>query len=159
MREEPDPAPEERSDGEAGVGKTRLLDEFAASLAEEGRAFHFVFGTCAPDGTGRPLHAFTEAPLAALDPRDAARAELEQARIVLADAGPLSVSSRAEGLYFAALAARALGDEDACRSHMQAAWRTIRAIADRLPPSEREAFLTGSSPNREITAAVGGATG
>jgi tetratricopeptide (TPR) repeat protein len=91
--------------------------------------------------------------------RDAARAELEQARIVLADAGPLSVSSRAEGLYFAALAARALGDEDACRAHMQAAWRTIRAIADRLPPSEREAFLTGSSPNREITAAVGGATG
>jgi tetratricopeptide (TPR) repeat protein len=89
---------------------------------------------------------------------DRARTELERAREALAAAGPLSVSSRAEGLYFAALAARALGDEDACQSHMLAAWRTIREIADRMAPPERRAFLTSASPNREITAAVGGST-
>jgi len=88
--------------------------------------------------------------------RDEARVELEKARQALADGGPLSVSSRAEGLYFAALAARALGDEDAHRAHMHAAWRTIRDIADRMAPDQRRAFLTGSSPNREIVASVGG---
>jgi tetratricopeptide (TPR) repeat protein len=90
--------------------------------------------------------------------KDRARAELERAREALASAGPLSVSSRAEGLYFAALAARALGDEEAWRSHMLAAWRTIREVAERMAPDERRAFLTSGSPNREITAAVGGST-
>jgi hypothetical protein len=41
---------------------------------------------------------------------------------------------------------------------MLAAWRTIREIADRMAPPERRAFLTSASPNREITAAVGGST-
>ena len=85
--------------------------------------------------------------------RDRARAELEAARLALADAGPMSVSSRAEGLYFAALAARALGDAEAAHSHMQAAWRTVREIADRMPPAERAAFLA-TSPNKEIAADV-----
>jgi tetratricopeptide (TPR) repeat protein len=86
--------------------------------------------------------------------RDRARTELQHAQDALAAAGPLSVSSRAEGLYFAALAARALGDEEAYRTHMQEAWRTVQAIAEHLPPDQRKTFLTGASPNREIVAAA-----
>jgi hypothetical protein len=41
---------------------------------------------------------------------------------------------------------------------MLAAWRTIREVAERMAPDERRAFLTSGSPNREITAAVGGST-
>ncbi len=89
--------------------------------------------------------------------RDRARAELEHAREALTCDGPLSVGSRAEGLYFAALAARALGDEDAYRSHIAAAWQTLQAIAANLPIADRHTFLTASSPNREIAAAAAAA--
>ena len=89
--------------------------------------------------------------------RDRARTEHEHAQQALSGGAPLSVSSRAEGLYFAALAARALGDETAYQTHMWRAYELIQDVAQRMKPEQRGAFLKGTSPNREIVAAVGGA--
>lgn len=86
---------------------------------------------------------------------DLARGELEQAQSALG-AGPLTVSSRAEGLYFAALAARALGDEEAYDTYMWRAYDLIQEVAQGMSADERTAFLTATSPNREIVAAVAG---
>lgn len=88
--------------------------------------------------------------------RDRARAELEEARQALSGPGPLSVSSRVEGLWFAALAARALGDEDAFRDHVHRAWEILREVSGHMGPDERRAFLLGTSPHREIVEAAGG---
>ena len=90
--------------------------------------------------------------------RDHARKELEQAHRALGGDGPLSVSSRAEGLYFAAMASRALGDEDTCRAYMWQAYDLVQEIAERLPADQRAQFLKGTSPNREIVTAVAALT-
>ena len=86
---------------------------------------------------------------------DRAREELEQVQLALGE-GPLTVSSRAEGLYFAALAAQALGDEDAYDTYMWRAYDLIQEVAQNMKGDERAAFLRNISPNREIVAAVGG---
>jgi tetratricopeptide (TPR) repeat protein len=86
---------------------------------------------------------------------DRARAELEEARQVLASPGPLSVASRVEGLWFAAQAARALGDEPAAAQHLARAWETLRTVSESMGVRERRAFLLETSPHREIVAAVG----
>ncbi len=48
-------------EGEAGIGKTRLVDEFAARLRQEGAEFSFLFGSHAPGGAGMSAGAFSEA--------------------------------------------------------------------------------------------------
>ncbi|MCG3136082.1 MAG: Serine/threonine-protein kinase PknD [Planctomycetes bacterium] len=91
--------------------------------------------------------------------RDRARADLAEARDALTGAGPLSVASRVEGLWFASLAAKTLGDDETARSQLERAWRMISDIAARLPESERRAYLQEQSPNREIAAAMAAAEG
>ena len=73
----------------------------------------------------------------------------------IAAPGPLSVSSRVEGLWFAALAARALGDEEAAQGHLRTAWDVLVAIAAPMTPDERRTFLQETSPHREIAQEVG----
>ncbi len=85
---------------------------------------------------------------------DRAREQLEKAHSVLGSDGPLSVASRAEGLYFAAMAAEALGDAEAAGVYMWQAYDLVQEMAERMAPAQRHAFLTGTSPNREIVAAV-----
>lgn len=48
-------------EGEAGVGKSRLVDEFVRRLHEEGESFHFLVGTNAPNGAATAMGAFAEA--------------------------------------------------------------------------------------------------
>ena len=48
-------------EGEAGIGKTRLVDEFVAGLRARGEGIHFLFGTHAPGGVGPAVGAFSEA--------------------------------------------------------------------------------------------------
>ena len=84
-----------------------------------------------------------------------ARADLAEAKDALAAPGPLSVSSRVEGLWFAALAARALGDEEAAQGHLRTAWDVLVAIAAPMTPDERRTFLQETSPHREIAQEVG----
>ena len=85
---------------------------------------------------------------------DRARAELEEARMAFAAPGPLSLASRVEGMWFAALTARTLGDENAAAQHLAAAWVVLQDIAARMDPDERHAFLHETSPNREIAEAA-----
>jgi tetratricopeptide (TPR) repeat protein len=47
--------------GEAGVGKSRLVDEFVATLHAEGAQIHALFGGWAPGGAATPNGAFSEA--------------------------------------------------------------------------------------------------
>ncbi len=47
--------------GEAGIGKTRLVDELAASLEAERANFQFLHGSTPPEGPLRPLQPFSEA--------------------------------------------------------------------------------------------------
>ena len=47
--------------GEAGAGKTRLVDELAARLQRDGEQFHFLFGSSPPGGAATDTGAFTEA--------------------------------------------------------------------------------------------------
>lgn len=86
--------------------------------------------------------------------RDKARIELEEAHRALGGGSALSVSSRAEGLYFAGLAARALGDEDVCQVYLWQAYEIIQEVADHMASDQRQAFLTKTSPNREIVAEI-----
>jgi ATP/maltotriose-dependent transcriptional regulator MalT len=84
-----------------------------------------------------------------------ARAELEEARMALGDPGPLSVASRVEGLWFASLAARALGDGPSAEQHVARAWDILRQVAGAMDADQRRAFLLETSPHREIVEAVG----
>jgi len=90
--------------------------------------------------------------------RARARAELEEAHRALGGEAPLSVSSRAEGLYFAGMAAKALDDDDAYSVYMWQAYDLVQEMAERMSSDHRQAFLTGTSPNREIVAAVAALT-
>lgn len=47
--------------GEAGIGKTRLLDEFVTRLEQSDEDVHFLFGGHAPGGAATPVGAFTSA--------------------------------------------------------------------------------------------------
>jgi len=47
--------------GEAGIGKTRLIDEFAAMLESEGGEFNFLFGSYPPGGAATASGAFNTA--------------------------------------------------------------------------------------------------
>lgn len=48
-------------EGEAGIGKTRLVDEFVGGLEENGEELHFLFGTHVPGGAATPTGAFISA--------------------------------------------------------------------------------------------------
>ncbi|MHC4492679.1 MAG: serine/threonine-protein kinase, partial [Planctomycetota bacterium] len=48
-------------EGEAGIGKTRLVDEFVARLRGEGEEVHFLFGAYPHGGTRVAAGAFSEA--------------------------------------------------------------------------------------------------
>ncbi|MHC5012669.1 MAG: ATP-binding protein, partial [Planctomycetota bacterium] len=48
-------------EGEAGIGKTRLVDEFVASLRQEGEDFNFLFGAYPPGGAATAAGAFSTA--------------------------------------------------------------------------------------------------
>ena len=48
-------------EGEAGIGKTRLVDEFAARLRQEGEELAFLFGGYPPGGAATATGAFTVA--------------------------------------------------------------------------------------------------
>ena len=52
-------------EGEAGVGKTRLVDEFVGRLREEGEDLHFLFGSYPPGGAATASGAFATALLSA----------------------------------------------------------------------------------------------
>ncbi len=83
-----------------------------------------------------------------------ARAELEEAHRALGGDAPLSISSRAEGLYFAGMAAKALQDDETHAVYLWQAYDLVQEMAERMAPDQRQAFLTATSPNREIVAAV-----
>jgi len=104
------------------------------------------------------IEALCGATLALLHAREG---QMEQARRGLASAhralgvdGPVSVASRAEGLYFAAQAARALGDEDAFRTYLWQAYDVLQDVAAPMAAEERHRFLKGTSPNKEIVGLV-----
>ena len=86
--------------------------------------------------------------------RDRARIELDEAQSALSG-GPLTVSSRVEGLYFAALAARALNDEEMAKSYLWRAFGILQSVTESMNPDARETFLRHTSPNREILAELG----
>jgi tetratricopeptide (TPR) repeat protein len=48
-------------DGEAGIGKTRLVDEFVGLLRQEGEDLHFLFGSYPPGGAATAAGAFSTA--------------------------------------------------------------------------------------------------
>jgi tetratricopeptide (TPR) repeat protein len=48
-------------DGEAGVGKTRLIDDFATKLQREGEDLNFLFGSYPPGGAATVAGAFNTA--------------------------------------------------------------------------------------------------
>ena len=48
-------------EGEAGIGKTRLVDEFVGRLRQEGDDINFVFGSYPPGGAATAAGAFAEA--------------------------------------------------------------------------------------------------
>jgi tetratricopeptide (TPR) repeat protein len=48
-------------EGEAGIGKSRLIDEFAAMLEREGEEFNFLFGSFPPGGAATASGAFNTA--------------------------------------------------------------------------------------------------
>jgi serine/threonine protein kinase/tetratricopeptide (TPR) repeat protein len=48
-------------DGEAGIGKSRLVDEFVAGLQREGEEVHFLFGSYPPGGAATASGAFSTA--------------------------------------------------------------------------------------------------
>jgi len=48
-------------EGEAGIGKTRLADELASRLREDGRELHFLFGAYPPSGAATVAGAFSSA--------------------------------------------------------------------------------------------------
>ncbi len=48
-------------EGEAGIGKTRLVDEFVGQLRQQGEDVHFLFGSYPPGGAATAAGAFSEA--------------------------------------------------------------------------------------------------
>ena len=48
-------------EGEAGIGKTRVVDEFVGRLLAEGEELNFLIGSNAPGGAATPAGAFTTA--------------------------------------------------------------------------------------------------
>jgi serine/threonine protein kinase/tetratricopeptide (TPR) repeat protein len=48
-------------EGEAGIGKTRLVDEFIGGLEQEGEELNFLFGSYPPGGVATATGAFTTA--------------------------------------------------------------------------------------------------
>ena len=48
-------------EGEAGIGKTRLMDEFVGQLRQEGEDINFLFGSYPPGGAATSAGAFSEA--------------------------------------------------------------------------------------------------
>jgi tetratricopeptide (TPR) repeat protein len=48
-------------EGEAGIGKTRLVDEFVGQLAREGEEFHFLIGSYPPGGAATAAGALSTA--------------------------------------------------------------------------------------------------
>ncbi len=48
-------------EGEAGIGKTRLVDEFVGRLRQEGEDLNFLFGSYPPGGAATASGAFSEA--------------------------------------------------------------------------------------------------
>jgi len=48
-------------EGEAGIGKTRLVDEFVGRLRDEGEDVHFLFGRYPPGGAATAASAFVAA--------------------------------------------------------------------------------------------------
>jgi len=48
-------------EGEAGIGKTRLVDEFVGLLQQEGEDLNFLFGSYPPGGTATATGAFSTA--------------------------------------------------------------------------------------------------
>jgi len=48
-------------EGEAGIGKTRLVDEFVGRLRQEGEDVNFLFGSYPPGGAATASGAFSEA--------------------------------------------------------------------------------------------------
>ncbi len=48
-------------EGEAGIGKTRLVDEFVAKLRDEGEEVNFLFGSYPPGGAATAASAFVTA--------------------------------------------------------------------------------------------------
>jgi serine/threonine protein kinase/tetratricopeptide (TPR) repeat protein len=48
-------------EGEAGIGKTRLVDEFVGRLRQDGEEINFLFGSYPPGGAATSAGAFSEA--------------------------------------------------------------------------------------------------
>ena len=48
-------------EGEAGIGKTRLVDEFVARLRQDGEDVNFLFGSYPPGGAATASGAFSTA--------------------------------------------------------------------------------------------------
>jgi serine/threonine protein kinase/tetratricopeptide (TPR) repeat protein len=70
-------------EGEAGIGKSRLVDEFAGRLAEAGEDVEYLFGSYPPGGAATASGAFDVAYRERLADDDAIRAALPQTPLLV----------------------------------------------------------------------------
>ncbi len=110
-------------EGEAGVGKTRLLDEFAAALADDGIDHEFTYATYPLAGTGRPYETISAALLRHVDADDV-RTELAR---LLPEGTPIAA-------FTALVEGRAHGGEPLSRDVVRSLFaECFRALATERP--------------------------
>jgi tetratricopeptide (TPR) repeat protein len=113
-------------DGEAGIGKTRLVDEFVTRLREDGEELSFLFGSYPPGGAATAAYAFA----------DAYREHIGDAGLESALAEHLTVTPGLIPAFAALLRGEAppAGHEPLAKDSLQAVFvHSTRALAERRP--------------------------
>ncbi len=113
-------------DGEAGIGKTRLVDEFVGLLEQEGEDVNFLFGSYPPGGAATAAGAFSSA----------FREHLGEEGLAETLAGYLTVTPLLVPAFAALLRGDALppGAEPLTKDSLQTVFvHTTRALASERP--------------------------
>ncbi len=116
-------------EGEAGIGKTRLVDELVARLGDDGRDFHFLHGSYPPGAVGVAAGAFAQAYRELLGEED-----LEEALLRHLPDTPSLVPS------FAAMM-RGVAARDGAAALGSEALRTLSVLLTRAFAAERTTVL------------------